>query len=191
MARPGGVSVKPSLIEVVKESLTSTMIWMDHDLVASDYRNTLRAHASALSNLGKTYMRLASQHRIAASAADKGQQKITYDRYFSDWILSVNELSAAAERLLALEIELARSFGVTWDEVGAALGVSRQAAWNRFASHERWQKSRRISQLRTARTAVRKKAAILQKVREQIDGSDIELYALKKWLDERPPRTRP
>ena len=148
-------------------------------------------HASALSSLGKTYTRIASQHRIAASAAEKGQQKITYDRYFSDWILSVNELSAAAERLLALEIELARSFGVTWDEVGAALGVSRQAAWDRFASHERWQKSRRISQLRTARTAARKKAAILQKVREQIDGSDIELYALKKWPDERPPRTRP
>jgi len=42
-----------------------------------------------------------------------------------------------------------------------------------------------------ALTAARKKAAILQKVREQIDGSDIELYALKKWPDERPPRTRP
>src|ERR1700730_16433434 len=49
--RPGRISVKPSLIEIVKESLTSAMIRMDHDLVASDYRNTLRAHASALSNL--------------------------------------------------------------------------------------------------------------------------------------------
>jgi hypothetical protein len=65
----------------------------------------------------------------------------------------VGELSAVAERLLALEIELARSFGVTWEEVGAALGVSRQAAWDRFASHERWQKSKRITQLRNARAA--------------------------------------
>ena len=114
---------------------------MDHGPMTDDYRNTLRAHASALSNLGKAYTRLASQHRIAASAAERGQQKITFDRYFSDWIPSVSELSAAAERLLALEIELARSFGVTWNEVGAALGVSRQAAWDRFASHERWQKA--------------------------------------------------
>ena len=103
----------------------------------------------------------------------------------------MNELSAAAERLLALEIELARSFGVTWDEVGAALGVSRQTAWDRFASHERWQKSRRVSQLRTARAASCKEATRLQKVRDQVDSSDVELYALKKWLDERPPRTRP
>lgn len=159
--------------------------------MAGDYRNTLRAHASALSSLGTAYTRLASQHRIAASAAERGQQKTTYDRYFSDWISSTSELSAAAERLLALEIELARSFGVTWDEVGAVLGVSRQAAWDRFASHERWQKSRRISQLRTTRTAALKKAAILREVRDQIDGNDMELLALKRWLDERPPRARP
>lgn len=155
------------------------------------YRNTLRAHANALSDLGKAYTHLASLHRIGASVAEKGQRKVTYDRYFSQWILSMSELSAEAERLLALEIELARSFGVTWDEVGAALGVSRQAAWDRFHSHERWQKSRRISQLRGARTATQKRAAVLQKVREQVDGSDIELYALRQWLDERPPRTRP
>jgi hypothetical protein len=153
-----------------------------------DYRNTLRAHASAMSGLGKDYTRLASEHRTAASAAERGQQKISYDRYFGAWISMVNELSAAAERLLAMEVELARTFGVTWDEVGAALGVSRQAAWDRFARPERWQKSRRISQLRNSRAAPRKKAAILLKVREQIDGSDRELYALKQWLDERPPR---
>ncbi len=116
------------------------------------------------------------------SPPSQSTRKITYDRYFSDWISSTSELSAAAERLLALEIELARSFGVTWDEVGAVLGVSRQAAWDRFACHERWQKSRRISQLRTSRTAVLKKAAILREVRDQIDGSDMELLALKRWL---------
>jgi hypothetical protein len=115
---------------------------------------------------------------------------MTYDGRFRRWILHVSELSAAAERLLALEIELARSFGVTWEEVGAALGVSRQAAWDRFSSHERWQKSRRVTQLRNARTAPMKEAAILLKVRDQVDGSRIELHALQQWLDARPPRTK-
>jgi hypothetical protein len=29
----------------------------------------------------------------------------------------------------------ARRRGLTWDEIGAACGVSRQAAWQRFSSH--------------------------------------------------------
>jgi hypothetical protein len=30
----------------------------------------------------------------------------------------------------------ARSEGITWEEIGQALGVSRQAAWERFATSE-------------------------------------------------------
>ena len=159
--------------------------------MSGSYRNTIRAHAHALSDLGGAYRGLAAEHRSAASAVERDREKVTYDRHFRQWILRVGELSAAAERLLALEIELARSFGVTWEEVGAALGVSRQAAWDRFASHERWQKSRRITQLRNARTAPMKEAAVLLKVRDQVNGSRAELYALQQWLDERPPRTKP
>jgi hypothetical protein len=33
-------------------------------------------------------------------------------------------------------VEAARAQGHTWEEVGAALGVSRQAAWGRFASDQ-------------------------------------------------------
>lgn len=159
--------------------------------MSAAYRNTLRAHAHALSNLGKVCTALAAEHRSAANAVERDREKVTYDRHFRQWILSVGELSAAAERLLALEIELARSFGATWEEVGAALGVSRQAAWDRFASPERWQKSRRITQVRNARIAPMKEAAVLLKVRDQVDGSRVELHALQQWLDERPPRTRP
>ena len=160
--------------------------------MSAAYRNTLRAHAHALSDLGTACKGLAAEHRSAASAVERDREKVTYDRHFRQWILRVGELSAAAERLLALEIELARSFGVTWEEVGAALGVSRQAAWDRFASRERWQKSRRITQLRNARTAPMKEAAVLLKVRnDQVDGSRAELHALQQWLYERPPRTRP
>jgi hypothetical protein len=159
--------------------------------VSAAYRNTLRAHAHAVADLGKVCRELAAEHRSAASAVERDREKVTYDRRFRQWILRAGEVSAAAERLLALEIELARSFGVTWEEIGAALGVSRQAAWDRFASHERWQKSRRIAQLRNARTAPMKQAAVLLKVRDQVDGDRAELYALQQWLDERAPTTRP
>ena len=64
-------------------------------------------------SLGKAYTQLASRHRVAASALERGQQKqLTFDGHFSDWIFSACEFSAQAERLLALEVELARSFGV-------------------------------------------------------------------------------
>lgn len=178
------------MTEAVKEILTQAEFARDDTPVSDAYRNTLRAHASALSSFGKACTSLAAEHRIAANAVERGGQKITCDRYFRDWILRVNELSAAAERLLALEIELSRSFGVTWDEVGAAIGVTRQAAWDRFASPERWQKSRRITQLRKARTASMRQAAVLLKVRDQIEGSRAELQALQQWLNERPPKTR-
>jgi hypothetical protein len=158
--------------------------------VSATYRNTLRAHAHALSDLGKACTELAAEHRSSANAVGRDREKITYARHFRQWILRVGELSAAGERLLALEIELARSFGVTWEEVGAALGISRQAAWDRFARPERWQKSRRIAQLRKARAAPTKQAVVLLKVRDHVDGSRAELHALQQWLDERPPRTQ-
>ena len=97
------MDVKISLIKIVKESLTEAMTRMDHDLMVDEHRNTLRAHASALSNLGRACTQLASRHRVAASAIERGKEKVTYDRHFRDWILTVSELSAAAERLLALD----------------------------------------------------------------------------------------
>jgi hypothetical protein len=156
----------------------------DCDLMAREYRNTLRAHAFYLSNLGKAYTSLASRHRVAASALERGRQtQVTHSSHFNDWIFKACEFSAEAERLLALEIELARSFGVTWQEVASALGVSRQAAWDRFANQARWQKSRRVSQLQTAR-----RAELLRELRNRIEGSEDELRALEDWLGQRPNR---
>jgi hypothetical protein len=127
-----------------------------------------------------------------AVGGDGGNRPIPLRRGLLPWrfILSTNARQAS-RRLSSSQVELARSFGVTWEEVGAALGVSRQAAWDRFASHERWQKSKRITQLRNARAAPRRQAAVLLKVRDQVDGSRAELHALQRWLDERPPRTQP
>lgn len=43
-----------------------------------------------------------------------------------------DELSAAAAAALRLSVDLARSAGRTWQELGHVLGVSRQAAFQRF-----------------------------------------------------------
>ena len=152
--------------------------------MAKDYRNTLRGHAFHLSNLGKAYTQLASRHRVVASALERGRlTQVTHGSHFDDWIFKACEFSAEAERLLALEIELARSFGVTWQEVASALGISRQAAWDRFADQARWQKSRRVSQLQSAR-----RAELLRELRNRIEGSEDELRALEEWLGQRPNR---
>ena len=83
--------------------------------------SALHAHAETVAALGRAYADLAARHR----AAPEGQ--------FAEWIARARELTVAAERLLALEIDLARGEGVTWVAIAGALGVSRQAAWKRFA----------------------------------------------------------
>jgi predicted transcriptional regulator len=99
----------------------------------------------------------------------------------------VCEFSAQAEQLLALEIELARNFGVTWEEVASALGVSRQAAWSRFAKSSRWQRSRRVSQQQASY-----RAELSRGMHDRIDTSDEEeLIALEDWFDKRARKARP
>ncbi|SMD25197.1 hypothetical protein [Lentzea albidocapillata] len=140
------------------------------------YRNTLRAHAESLAVLGKAFTDLAARHRVAASSISRRtRSKLTAESDFADWIFRVAELSAAAERLLALEIELARSHGVTWAEVAEALGVSRQAAHDRFATHERWNRTRRISQLNQARWA-----SMMRDYREKYGASENALLPFRR-----------
>jgi hypothetical protein len=118
------------------------------------YRNTLKAHAYALSSLGTVLARLAHEHRVVASAMEQRPSQGTRgDVQFSDWIAATAEVSAAAERLLELEVELARRHGLTWERVADALGVSRQSAWERFRTHSRWDRTHRLSRLRRVRRA--------------------------------------
>lgn len=44
--------------------------------------------------------------------------------------------SARVERNLAAWVNRARSLGATWTEIGDALGVTRQSAWERFSREE-------------------------------------------------------
>lgn len=121
------------------------------EVVARKYRNTLKTHAHALSGLGVAMTDLAHEHRVAASAVERRRTGVP--TAFSDWIAAACEISAAAERLLALEIELARQYGMTWAEVADVLGISRQAACERFGTHARWDRTHRLSRLRRVRRA--------------------------------------
>lgn len=44
--------------------------------------------------------------------------------------------SAQPERQLALLVGKARARGITWARIGAAMGMTRQAAWERFSGEE-------------------------------------------------------
>jgi hypothetical protein len=89
--------------------------------------SALHAHAESVASVGRAYADLAERHRSAADAGD-GE--------FGEWITRARALAVAAERLLTLEIELARGAGVSWVAIAGALGVSRQAAWKRFTGRQ-------------------------------------------------------
>ena len=48
----------------------------------------------------------------------------------------VAALSAQVDHQLALSVAHARSRGITWTRIGAALGMTRQSAWERFSGEE-------------------------------------------------------
>jgi hypothetical protein len=49
-------------------------------------------------------------------------------------ISGVTESIKALEGTMAEAVRLARRQGITWEEIGKALGVSRQSAWERFST---------------------------------------------------------
>lgn len=115
------------------------------------YRNTLKAHAHAQASLGRALQDLATAHRDAAAAEPGSPPTDSFGQNeFLDWIARTCEIAAAADRLLALEIDLARRSGLTWDSVADVLGVSRQSAWERYATSKRRSTSRPNSRLRQA-----------------------------------------
>lgn len=49
-------------------------------------------------------------------------------------IAGIREGSRNLDRWQRKAVRAARKQGLSWDEIGGALGVSRQAAWERFAT---------------------------------------------------------
>ncbi len=49
-------------------------------------------------------------------------------------VATAGRMAALADELLGIEVRRARAVGATWDEIGDALGRSRQAVQKRFAT---------------------------------------------------------
>jgi hypothetical protein len=67
---------------------------------------------------------------VAAWEADQGDE---------DLLAALPRIAAAGAQVeyrLALQVRRARARGITWTRIGAALGMTRQSAWERFSGEE-------------------------------------------------------
>lgn len=51
------------------------------------------------------------------------------------YIVGTRRTIELATKDLAFQVAAARKAGASWGDVGKALGITRQAAWERFATH--------------------------------------------------------
>ena len=65
-----------------------------------------------------------------------GWEKQATDESLLDTLPKIASIGGQVERQLALWVGEARSRGVTWTRIGAALGMTRQSAWERFSGEE-------------------------------------------------------
>jgi len=76
---------------------------------------------------------MASKFRIEVGLDIKGDWEDRPIDFLRELTKCTTTLVDAHERRA---VGLARAKGCTWEEIGLALGVSRQAAWGKFASDE-------------------------------------------------------
>ena len=55
------------------------------------------------------------------------------DEQLLDALRPANATVEATRSVLQAQVDALRSRGVSWADIGAALGISRQAAWERFS----------------------------------------------------------
>jgi hypothetical protein len=116
--------------------------------------------------------------RSVPRALEEGWQRSTRH---PDALVAVTASRALLKQLGSWQGDLvaeALEGGATWEEVGAALGTSRQAAWARFrgALHESDGGSRRMEDI----------TALNRRVTEQIHALETQLKALDGgWQEER------
>jgi hypothetical protein len=77
---------------------------------------------------------------IDSKPADMPDVATQDDQMTDDMLLSLLPKIAAAgaqvDRRLSLYVTKARARGITWTKIGAALGMTRQSAWERFSGEE-------------------------------------------------------
>jgi ClpX C4-type zinc finger protein len=64
------------------------------------------------------------------------QQNLRDDEDLLALLPKVAAAGAQPERQLALLVGKARARGITWAKIGAAMGMTRQAAWQRFSGEQ-------------------------------------------------------
>ncbi|GGO24325.1 hypothetical protein GCM10010116_48890 [Microbispora rosea subsp. aerata] len=76
---------------------------------------------------------------LAAQSAETPEIPYTEsmtDEQILDLLPRIAEVAAQVEDNLRVWVQRARDRGVTWARIGAALGMSRQSAWERFSGEE-------------------------------------------------------
>jgi hypothetical protein len=77
---------------------------------------------------------------ILATEQDSEHSSAAWDRLSDDELLAhlpkVAAASASVERQLTKWVRQARGRGITWTRIGAAMGMTRQSAWERFSGEE-------------------------------------------------------
>jgi hypothetical protein len=77
---------------------------------------------------------------IIATKPDQPKVASWEERVSDDDLLAtlprIAAASASVERQLGLWVRQARSRGVTWTRIGAAMDMTRQSAWERFSGEE-------------------------------------------------------
>lgn len=80
------------------------------------------------------------------------RRKLIVLQFSSDWkkdpiaaIVAIGKLTDQAEAKLREAVREARRTGRTWEEIGAALRISKQSAWQRFGTRTRGARSRSSS----------------------------------------------
>ncbi|WP_245633922.1 ClpX C4-type zinc finger protein [Amycolatopsis jejuensis] len=75
---------------------------------------------------------LAGQHEPSTSEMTLWESKS--DEEILESIPRMTQVSAQADARIQAQVDLLRSRGVAWARIGAALGVTRQSAWEKFSA---------------------------------------------------------
>jgi|SRR5215472_1149329 len=80
-------------------------------------------------------LRIESDKATETPAVPNWEERLSDDDLLAA-LPKVTALSAQVDHQLCHSVAQARSRGITWTRIGAALGMTRQSAWERFSGEE-------------------------------------------------------
>lgn len=102
-------------------------------MTRDELKDAARALGTASAEVGDTYdivEAFASGYAEANAKFFKDSREIHYE------ISALNELQSVASNVIEWRVEDARKAFMSWDKIGDALDMSRQAAWRKYRSTE-------------------------------------------------------